>query len=241
VNVQGAEVSEQIDSDDSTTAQNPSAEQSEHREQTRGAAHNSHESQEESAAGSESESEKANEKPGGKPRILSFFENLWKKLLRLIELIKRILEWLFELPMRIGEIAEALSNLWERFLKLLQKPGEFRDLLNKLEARGILSDVIGYLQYLIRHIRPRRIKGYLRFGTGDPAMSAQLTGLIYLLLPARADKFTIETEFNEAVFETDLICSGHLRVCHAVKIGIQAFRNKRIRRMIRYLRHKEDK
>jgi hypothetical protein len=124
--------------------------------------------------------------------------------------------------------------------KALSKPEELRKLMEKLEARLLLGDIFEYLRYLLGHFRPRRIEGYLRFGTGDPALSAQLTGVLYLLLPARADRFRIDTEFNDTVLETELVCRGHIRSCHVIRIIWQAFRNKKIRRLIRYLRKKEN-
>ncbi len=130
------------------------------------------------------------------------------------------------------KVPALLTALWEKPQKLLE-------LAEKLEARAVLGDVLEYLNYLLRHYKPRRIEGRLKLGTADPALSARLTGLVYLLLPARADRFTIDTEFSETVFEIDMICSGHIRACHAARILWRGFRNKKLRRLIRYLRKKE--
>ena len=90
---------------------------------------------------------------------------------------------------------------------------------------------------LLRHYRPREISGRLHFGTGDPAVTGQLTGLIYLLLPARA-QLSVEPEFTEAVFEADLEFSGHIRAVHAARTAYHLFRNKRLKRLIKRLRKK---
>ena len=98
----------------------------------------------------------------------------------------------------------------------------------------MLKDVIGYLKYILKHCSPRSVKGYLHFGTGDPAVTAQLTGLLYLVLPAKADKFLLTPDFNEAIIEADFTMKGHVRVCHFLQILWLGFRNKKLRRIIRY-------
>lgn len=153
--------------------------------------------------------------------------------------IKKILRMAWAFLTGLTEIPERLSRIWDKAAGILHRPQEILELAKKLEAQALLGDGLGYLQYLLRHYKPRRITGYLRIGTDDPAMSAQLTGLIYLFLPARADQFTIDTEFNDFVFETEMICSGHIRVCHGIRVLWQAFRNKKLRRVIRYLRNKK--
>ena len=60
------------------------------------------------------------------------------------------------------------------------------ELFRRYEIKENLRTLYGYLRDLWKHYCPRRISGYLHFGTGDPALTGQLTGIIYLVLPAQA-------------------------------------------------------
>ena len=124
-------------------------------------------------------------------------------------------------------------NLAERIGELLRKPGELLEFAEKYEAAEVLKNVTSQIKYVIHHYGPRSISGYLHFGTGDPASAGQLTGVLYLILPARADRFEVRPEFNEPVLETEMICSGHIRMCHLLRAGWQLFFDKKLRRLIK--------
>lgn len=58
------------------------------------------------------------------------------------------------------------------------------------------------LNGLWRHYRPRKAAGYLRFGTGDPALTGELTGVLYLLL--RCSEVQLCPDFNDAMCRMEL-------------------------------------
>ena len=144
---------------------------------------------------------------------------LWEKLRAFFSAMQRLLQKLFALPGRIGA--------------LLQKPEQLLDLAQRLEIRELTGELWGELLYLLRHYRPRRLSGFLHFGTGDPAATAQLTGLLYLVLPARADAFSLQPEFDEAMLEADVSLRGHIRACHLARVLWRGWRNKKLRRLIK--------
>lgn len=175
--------------------------------------------------------------------IYGRIKEIYKKV---CALLRKLIEWLRGLgriPQRIRETMKKAQRTAERLRKaaarageLLAKPGELLELAETLEVREVFGNAAGYVTYLLHHYGPRRISGFLRFGTGNPATTAQLTGLIYLILPARAEDFTVTPEFEEIVFETKVSLAGRIRACHLLRVGWQAFRDKKLRRMIKYFR-----
>ncbi|MDD7076773.1 MAG: DUF2953 domain-containing protein [Lachnospiraceae bacterium] len=153
---------------------------------------------------------------------------------KVICMIKAFLQKIHRFFTAVCQVPGKLEKAGEKIGGILKKPQEFSELAKKLEAGDALKDVIGYLKYILKHCSPRRVKGYLHFGTGDPAVTAQLTGLLYLVLPAKADKFLLTPDFNEAIIEADFTMKGHVRVCHFLRILWLGFRNKKLRRIIRY-------
>ena len=136
-----------------------------------------------------------------------------------------------------------LRNTERTLQKIGRLPGRVSDFIGKLEeyeAKELAGVIWKELMHLLKCFGPRKMEGYLRFGTGDPALTGKLTGLIYMMLPAGADKFSVEPDFAEQVFETDVKISGHVRACHAAAAAWRLFRNKKLRRLIAKVRKKGD-
>lgn len=172
------------------------------------------------------------EKPAGHSmfrKMTGIFRKLKRNAEEVLKKLKRIYALIESLPEKAEHLAQKLKGL-------LQKPEQLLALIQEYEVREIMSRLFDHLKYLLRHYGLRRIEGYLKFGTGDPALTGQLTGLIYLLLPERADQFILTPDFYEAGFETEIIFSGYIRSCHVLRVGWSAFRDKKLRRLIRKLR-----
>ena len=145
---------------------------------------------------------------------------------------------------------EAFGRWKDRLLRLKQKPGQwsrsFRrkkrrlastvSLIREYRPREVLELLWGYAKKLARHFRPRKIRGFLKFGTGDPALTGELTGILYLLLPVSAKDFSLEPEFHEAALEADLTAWGRIRGIHLLVTAVEIFRNKQLKKIIRRLR-----
>lgn len=64
---------------------------------------------------------------------------------------------------------------------------------------------------LLRYILPRRIKGWLRIGMADPAMTGQILGGISILFALTGRSADVFPEFEEEIFECDLLLKGRLQ------------------------------
>lgn len=141
---------------------------------------------------------------------------------------------------------KTLRALGRSFEQIFKKPRELSEKLQstlafaqEYEVGPVLVGLKEELFELLRFYRPRRIHGWLRFGTGDPALTGELTGVLYLLLPVRA-RFAVEPDFNEAVFETEAEFAGYIRACHLIRTGWHLYRDKKLRRLITRVRRKGD-
>lgn len=158
------------------------------------------------------------------------------KIRAVCDKIKKVTEAMRHLIRRLKMFPKKLAYAGERLGALLRKPEELAQLARKYEVKENWQIVCGYLRFLWKHFRPRSISGYLHFGTDDPALTGQLTGIIYMLLPARADGFEILPEFDGAVFETHIVCTGRIRCVHLIRVLIRGFRDEHLRRLIRTIR-----
>lgn len=180
------------------------------------------------------EDEDSAEIPG--TQKISVYEKIRCKIQAVCDKIKKVTEAVRRFLCRLKMLPQKLAYAGRRLGALLHKPEELAQLARKYEVKENLQIVYGYLRFLWKHFRPRSISGYLHFGTGDPALTGQLTGIIYMLLPARADGFEIMPEFDGAVFGTRIVCTGHIRSIHLIRVLIRGFRDEHLRRLIRTVR-----
>lgn len=178
--------------------------------------------------GKEPGREELDEKKAGE-RITEAFSSLTDFLLSLPERLLEGLEWIQELFQSGEERLEGLVSLKDA---LTEKVDPFV----RPEAAALYRKVLKELKYLWRHYGFRSVKGWIRFGTGAPDLTGQLTGLIYLLLPACAEDFEVKPDFTERILEADVLLKGRIRACHLAKTAFLLWRDKTLRKMIRRIK-----
>ncbi len=156
----------------------------------------------------------------GERRSLGF-KNLFYKVRHFCDTIKKI-------PGRIRRMAERPRAFYRRLLQT-------RQMLDDYQAAEVLREVRAELAKLLPHFRIRRGSGYLEIGTGDPAATADLTGLLYLILPACCGQISLNPDFEKTVFQADLELAGHVRICHLLTAFWWGFRNQKLRRILEAL------
>lgn len=63
---------------------------------------------------------------------------------------------------------------------------------------------------LFRHIRPKKMKGNIRFGFENPANTGEVLGILGIIYPILPRKFTIIPDFNQSILEGSLKASGRV-------------------------------
>lgn len=172
-------------------------------------------------------------------RSLSLFlGRLWQILTALWEFIITLPSRVWELWWKISELldegesrGEALREGWE---SLKKKAAPFL----QQEARTVYKRLLEHLRYLLRACGPRKIKGWLRLGTGAPDVTGALAGAVYLILPACAEEFSFQPDFQEQILEGDIVIKGRIQVWCLAKTGFLLWRDQELRNWIRKVRAK---
>lgn len=166
-------------------------------------------------------------------RIRGFLSGLPQKVVQIFRLLKKIAGGGLKAAQ---SIRAAVPKLIEKIRHILHQPAIFLQFWEKYEVGEVLDAVKSELFTLLGHYRPRHLSGYLKFGTGDPAQTGELTGVLYLLLPTQ--EYEILPDFEETQFETETEFSGHIRSIHLLVTAYHLLRNKKLKRLIRKLRKK---
>lgn len=138
---------------------------------------------------------------------------------------------------KIEEIKEKIEAKWtafkEDFLSLNNKK---EAVLKFINAEGT-ADGIFYLltqsKILIKMILPKKIKGWLRFGTGDVYTEGQYLTYLCFVYPLYAGKFDIIPDWEEEVIEVDASFSGKIRMFAMLLIGLKLLFSKKVKALLR--------
>jgi len=154
-------------------------------------------------------------KAKGIKRFLEKCKDLWKRGKRKIESLKKkiksINDGIYLLKEKIELLGSDMTkNTWKRYKK--------------------------HLCYLWRHLGPRKIQGYLKLGFEDPALTGITTGVIYLLLPQKCNRISVQPEFEQIICEGELTITGRIRIIHLAKVALQVFLDKERKELIKKLR-----
>lgn len=143
----------------------------------------------------------------------------------------------FNIFAKIEEIKEKIEAKWtafkEDFLSLNNKK---EAVLKFINAEGT-ADGIFYLltqsKILVKMILPKKIKGWLRFGTGDVYTEGQYLTYLCFVYPLYAGKFDILPEWDEEVIEVDASFSGKIRMFAMLLIGLKLLFSKKVKALLR--------
>lgn len=147
------------------------------------------------------------------------FWNIIEKVRMRIEKIKN----------RITAAKEQAKKTIRSVVKSKETLKRYLDFLRSDLSREVYQILKGHLFYLLGHIRPRKIRGQVHYGFGDPALTGEFTGILYLILPAKCGELDLEPDFENQVCEGEVSVLGHIRICHLARTGVKIFFDKKLK------------
>ena len=155
------------------------------------------------------------------------------------QFMNRALDLLLQVPGLPVEIHDRIDIIQQKICKKYDLVRKKAEPFLSIEAEHMFRKGIGYLKYLIRGYAPRKITGYLHFGTGAPDLTGWLTGVVYMLLPESGTEYDVEPDFYEAVLNTDTEVRGHIRAYRLAWVGLRLLFDKEFRILFARIRGKE--
>jgi hypothetical protein len=184
-----------------------------------------------STAGPESGGRTAGKQPGLTGKIIDLIRSL-------LQMVWEILLQLPGLPAQMHDRIDCvMQKICSKFDQICSKIAPFLT----VAGEHMIEKCIRYLRYLLRGYAPRRIEGYLRFGTDSPDMTGKLTGLAFVLIPAAGDTYQLEPDFHKSVLETDTTIYGVIRMYRVAWVGFKLFIDKEFWTLLRMVRGKDTK
>lgn len=127
--------------------------------------------------------------------IVTFFSSLWKLIKKWIKGVKDKVQWAKE---------------WKAFWQ-------------KDSTRQMVCILKENVVHLWRKIRPKRMKGYVSFGTGDPCTTGEILGVAAMFYAYYGGKVSVIPDFEQAKFEASLGIKGGISLFTIMGIVIRIY------------------
>lgn len=134
--------------------------------------------------------------------------------------------WFKKIKCTILKICDKIKSFWETKEKITS----FLTDDVHVEAFKIVKTELGILA---RHLRPRRIRGFVKFGFEDPYRTGQVLAGLSILYPFYGENVEIYPDFEQKILKGDLYIKGHIRMVHLATLLWRLFFNRYVRRTYR--------
>lgn len=147
-------------------------------------------------------------KQSGRLKILC--RKVWEK-------IKKV--WTFVINHTPGKVAERVTDKIEKKTatakKKLRRLQKFWNLSCTVKTREYLKK---YIPRTLKHILPRKVKGYVHYGMDEPYKTGQVTGYLSLLPFVYQKGLLMQPDFEQKVLELDVKLKGRIRLGYLLRI-----------------------
>lgn len=164
-----------------------------------------------------------------KTKKISIFQKIKDYLLTFLKFLKGI-------PGIFTKISDAWKKIKFVFKNIKGQFTKYWGILRAEESKALFRSSKKELWYLLKHFRPREAKGYIRFGTGDPATTGQILGISCIFLPIYSSKIQVYPDFENSIYEGSIQIKGHIRACHLLKSGWKIYRDKNLKKFLKRIK-----
>lgn len=137
---------------------------------------------------------------------------------------------------RISNILQTIRDFCDKLKGIKKKAEKIEGLWvseHAVNSRNLLGK---QLLYLLKHTKPKKLSGYLRFGFDDPSLTGYAMAVYGLLYPIWNPKLSLEPDFEKQVLDCHILIKGKIRVWHLVRAALRMLLSKDVRRVIKDVR-----
>ena len=129
------------------------------------------------------------------------------------------------------------SCSYKKVQKVLHQKEELQRILNEPSTKQAVVFAWGELKHLLKHILPRKMKGYVAYGADNPATTGQVLGILSVLYAKTGYLLEIRPNFEQAEFKCEVEFRGHIQVITLLGIAVKVFLHQELRKVISELKH----
>lgn len=143
--------------------------------------------------------------------------------------IEKIIGFIFNIKDKIISLIKKICDIWDNIEYYIEA-------INDERNKNAFALCKKQIFKVLKSIKPRKIKGNLRYGSDDPYNVGKMMSIYGILFPIIHDKIQVIPEYDEDIIEGDIYIKGKITVFVIIKAGVILFFNKDIRRMLKILK-----
>ena len=145
-------------------------------------------------------------------------------------------EFLKQIPGIPKKFLEVLKKISLTVHHICDKINQIKKILESERFARLKALLFQEGKRTICHIRPRKIKGHIKIGTGDPYRTGQLLAVAGIFFPVYGEYITIEPYFEQKILEGNMSLKGRIYGNFFVRLAWRLFRDSDIRFMIKKIK-----
>ncbi len=116
----------------------------------------------------------------------------------------------------------------------------YKGIWDEPKGNAAVKKAFFHILDLLKKVKPSRIKGEVVFGTGDPAVTGQVLGVIAALYGFFPEELHITPDFENQIYQGNIHMKGKLRLIHVAVAAIKLMADKDFRNVVKKVLAKED-
>ncbi len=127
------------------------------------------------------------------------------------------------------------KSLSDRLDSLAEKKDKILSFIDEYQIQKLLIIAERTIRRILKHIMPRKLEGWLKFGLDDPSLTGKITAMMAMFYPVYGKSFSFEPDFYEKCIEGECRGKGHIRIGFFLWILITLLLKKEVRKIIGFL------
>lgn len=125
-----------------------------------------------------------------------------------------------------------ITQICDKIKKIVKNIKYYMDVIRSAEFQKAFQLCSTQASALLRHICPKKIKGNLLIGTGDPASTGQVLAIYGMLYPFLGSQIMVTPDFEQQIVEGELLVKGRITLFCLIRCAWIIYFNKDMRRVI---------
>lgn len=150
--------------------------------------------------------------------------------------LQKLQEFLKQIPGIPKKFLDVLKKISLTVHHICDKINQIKEFLESERFARLKALFFQEGKRTICHIRPRKIKGHIKIGTGDPYRTGQLLAVAGIFFPVYGEHIRIEPYFEQKILEGNMSVKGRVYGSFFVRLAWRLFRDSDIRFMIKKIK-----
>lgn len=137
---------------------------------------------------------------------------------------------------RVKALKKKLLSLYDSICRkrddAADKLNAIRDFVNDEDNKRLAGFIISQLKMFLRKLCPKKGRLHVRYGTGDIESTGKVAMYVAVLYGLAGLDVSVIPDFDEKVFEGEMLIKGNIRLVTIVIIAVRLYMNKQFKRVV---------